>query len=160
MGKHENPQRPAPIYRPAEAAQLPTRFPLPGPIKQNYKQAVTEGGKEPDQAATVADKEDLGDVIRAITDMSNELWEEFFNIPGLAEDSGRVDPEKFDGATRYAFVSAGNALDYAIRLVKEKGSAARIRKLRKELADEMRAAGMTGDPDGESPPPAAPGQVE
>ena len=51
-------------------------------------------------------------------------------------------PESFDASTRLAFVSAGNALDYAKRLVEEKGRAARIRKLKHDLSVEMKAAGM------------------
>jgi hypothetical protein len=130
MAKHENPQQPPQIYYP------------PGHPKHT-------DGKQPDAAATVAE-EDLGDVIRAIEGLAAELSEEFFTVPDIAEDSGRVDAEKFDAATRLAFVSCGNALDYAIRLVREKGRALRIKKLRKELSEEMRAAGLTGDPtDGE-----------
>jgi hypothetical protein len=141
MGKHENPQRPAEVFK-------PQGFPLP---IVKHGPAVTTGGKEPDQAATIEDKEDLGDVIRAIDNLANELHDAFFAVPDVAENGGRVDPEKFDAATRLAFVSCGNALDYAIRLVTEKGRGLRIRKLRKELSEEMRAAGLTGDPaDGES----------
>lgn len=135
MAQHENPQRPPEPYYPAG------------------KPKHIKGGKGPDQAETVADKEDLGDVIRAIGDMAGELHEVFFAVPDVADDTGRVDPESFEAAIRHAFLSAGNALDYAIRLVAEKGRAARIKKLRRELAEEMRAAGMTGDPDGESPLP-------
>lgn len=138
MGKHEHPQEPAEPYVPQQG------FPLP----------IVKGGKKSDQEATVADKEDLGDVIRAVADMANELWEEFFNIPTVADANGFADPEKFDAATRLAFVGCGNALDYAIRLVKEKGRSERIRKLRRELSKEMRAAGLEGDPAfGESPSP-------
>jgi hypothetical protein len=146
MAKHENPQRVPQTYYPAGHPKHAPRPPSPAEV-ENAAKAASEN---PNKAAP-APKEDLGDVIRAIGDMANELHEEFFNIPNLADGTGVVEPEKFDAATRYAFVSCGNALDYAIRLVKEKGSAARIRKLRKELADEMRAAGMSGDPDGESP---------
>jgi hypothetical protein len=136
MGKHENPQKPAEPY-------VPQGFPLPI-VKQHYK--PEKGGKEPDQAATVTDKEDLGDVIRAIDDLANELHDQFFAVPDVCDNGGRVDPEKFDAATRQAFITAGNGLDYAIRLVTEKGRDLRIKKLRKELSEEMRAAGLTGDP--------------
>jgi hypothetical protein len=130
MGKHEHPQAPAEPY-------VPQGFPLP----------IMKGGKEPDQAETVADKEDLGDVIRALADLANELHDQFFAVPDVYEASTmRVPPERFDAATRQAFVTAGNGLDYALRLVVEKGRDLRIKKLRKELSEEMRAAGLTGDP--------------
>ena len=150
MARHEQPQRPAQVYYPPGHPK--NRGAIPRPPIQNTA-APMPGGKEPDQAATVADKEDLGDMIRAIDELANTLHDEFFNIPGLTDDNAAVDPESFNAATRLAFVSAGNALDYAIRLVKEKGSAARIKKLRVELAREMQAAGLVGDPaeDGESP---------
>lgn len=137
MKKHEHPQAPAEPFTP---------IPLFGGIP------ALAGGKRPDQAATVADSDDLTDVIHALVRLAEQLLDSFLNIPGIMEDDGKIKPEKFDAATRLAFVSAGNALDYAKRLVDEKGSAARILKLRKELAEEMQAAGLTGDPaDGESP---------
>lgn len=136
MAKHENPQRPAEIfYPPGHPRHKP---PTPRDVENAAK-------------ATVAEREDLGDIIRALVDLANELHTEFFNVPGAADDGGFVDPKNFDAATRLAFVSCGNALDYAIRLVSEKGRAERILRLRRELAEEMRAAGLTGDPlDGES----------
>lgn len=136
MAKHENPQRPAEIYYPPGHPKH--KPPTPRQVEDAAKASVEE--------------EDLGDVIRAIVDLANELHDEFFNVPEVADDTARVDPKKFDAATRLAFVSCGNALDYGIRLVREKGRAERIRRLRRELAEEMRAAGLTGDPaDGESP---------
>lgn len=144
MAKHENPQRPPEVFYPA------------GHPKHRPQAGERVNQEAPADAAPAP--EDLGDVIRAIGDLSAELHGEFFNIPGLAEPGGRVDPEKFDGATRYAFVACGNALDYAIRLVKERGSSERIMKLRRELAEEMRAAGITGDP-GVAPMTPAPPQV-
>lgn len=145
MAKHENPQRPAEIFYPPGHPKHRPQTPPPG-IKPPTQVEQTAASAQTETAP-----EDLGDVIRAIGDMAAELHEAFFAVPDVAEPSGRVDPEKFDGATRYAFVACGNALDYAIRLVSEQGRALRIKKLRRELADEMRAAGITGDPaDGES----------
>lgn len=127
--QHEHPQAPAEVY-------------YPKPMM---------GGKPPDQMSTVDDG-DLGDVMRAILKLANDLHDEFFAVPSLVDDQGKVDAKKLDAATRLAFVSCGNALDYAKRLISERGHHERIRKLRTELAEEMRAVGMTGDPmDGESP---------
>jgi hypothetical protein len=163
MAKHENPQAPAKVFRPQglfpsapgqHRVRTPTMPPNvraklhTGPPGEQVTAEHVSAEANPNQ--TAAEPEDLGDVIRAIEDMAGELFTEFFAVPDVAEPSGRVDPEKFDAATRYAFVAVGNALDYAIRLVSEKGRALRIKKLRRELSDEMRAAGITGDPDGES----------
>lgn len=91
--------------------------------------------------------EDLGEVISAIVTMADTLKNAVANIPDIYEmGSFRIPPEKFDASTRLAFVGAGNALDYAIRLVEDRGRTARIKKLRRQLSDEMRAAGLTGDP--------------
>lgn len=149
MSRHENPQRQAQVYYP-EGHPRHQAPPTPPPgVKPPTPAQVENAAKQ-----ASAPKEDLGDVIRGIGDLSGELHTQFFAIPNIADGQGRIDPEKFDTATRYALVSAGNALDYAIRLISERGSFERITELRHQLAQEMRAAGMTGDPqDGESPMP-------
>jgi hypothetical protein len=143
MGLHEQPQRAAEVY-------YPQGHPL-------HKQPTPPAG-EVKQPASRASAPDLGDIIRGIHDLAAELSGEFFAVPDISdEETGRVDPEKFDASTQQAFIACGNALDYAIRLVRERGSSARIMKLRKQLAEEMRAAGLTGDPlDGESPQDVGP----
>lgn len=157
MAKHEHPQQPAPVFYPAghpksasvgQAPKPPT--PAPSQVENTAPQASVQ---------SPSGAQDLGEIIRGIQDLAQELADAFFAVPGITDNQMRVDPEKFDTATRYAFVACGNALDYAIRLVTEKGRALRILKLRRELADEMRAAGITGDPTGESPMGKPPEQV-
>jgi hypothetical protein len=139
MAAHENPQRPAKVFYPA------------GHPKHEQQRVNPE---PPTGSAS-----DLGDVIRGIGELASELHEVFFSVPDIADSAGRVDPERFDAATQQAFIACGNALDYAVRLVSEKRSKLRMIQLRKELAEEMRALGMTGEPLGEPPSPPAPPQV-
>lgn len=136
MPSHENPQRPAEVYYPA------------GHPKHRA---------HPERPQ--ASEPDLGDIIRGIGELAGELHQVFFSVPDVTEESGRVDPEKFDASTQQAFIACGNALDYAVRLVSEKRGKLRVMQLRKELSEEMRALGMTGDPYGESPTPPPPDQV-
>lgn len=147
MARHEQPQRPAPVYYP------------PGHPKYRAHPEQPTPPAEVNQEAS-ARLPDLGDLIRGIGELASELHQVFFSVPDVADESGRVDPEKFDAATQQAFITAGNTLDYAVRLVSEKRGHKRILQLRKELAEEMRALGLTGDPlDGESPMPRPAEQV-
>jgi hypothetical protein len=151
-----NPQRPAQVFYPAghpkhraqerQHPEQPTPTTAHGEVKQSASPAS-------------APLPDLGDLIRGIGELASELHQVFFAIPDVADESGRVDPEKFDASMQQAFISCGNALDYAVRLVAEKRGHKRILQLRKELAEEMRALGMTGDPLGEPSSPPAPPQV-
>ena len=65
---------------------------------------------------------------------------------GTTDFDGVILPEKFDLPTRLAIIHAGNAIDYAVRRVEDIGRERRIHKLRSDLASEMRAAGLEGDP--------------
>ena len=149
-----NPQRPAEVFYPAghpKHAQKRVHPEQPTP---------PSAGGEVKQSASPASAPDLGDVIRGITELASELSEVFFSIPDLYEEGTfRVPPERFDASMQQAFITAGNALDHAVRLVAEKRGMARVMLLRKELSEEMRALGMTGDPLGASPTPPAPPQV-
>jgi hypothetical protein len=148
MARHENPQRPAEIYYP------------PGHPKHRPPDQPTPSAGEVKQSASQASAPDLGDIIRGIGELASELHALFFSVPDVADSTGRVDPEKFDAATQQAFITCGNTLDYAVRLVSEKRGKLRVMQLRKELAEEMRALGLTGDPlDGESPLPPRPPAV-
>lgn len=118
------------------------------------KHEAAEAGPPPKKVFTVhkdgtgtvdAEGEDLMEVIQAIVKMAINLETTVKSVPDVFVNN-KIPPEKFDASTRLAFVAAGNALDYAIRLVEELGRTGRIRKLRRQLAEEMRAAGLTGDP--------------
>lgn len=151
MARHEHPQRQAEVfYPPGHPKHQPRQHPeqpTPGEVKQPASQAS-------------APEPDAGDIIRGIGELAGELHEVFFSVPGITDSTGRVDPDKLDANMMQAFVTAGNTLDYAVRLVSEKRGYARVRLLRKELAEEMRALGLTGDPlGGESPMPQPPQQV-
>jgi hypothetical protein len=121
-----------------------------------HEAAEGESGPPKDKVYTVGkdgtgqiteEGDDLDEVIEAIVTMANRLHASVHEIPDVyAPGTRRIPPERFDAATRLAFVSAGNALDYAYRLVDEIGRTARIRKLRRELSEEMKAAGLVGDP--------------
>jgi hypothetical protein len=153
MARHEHPQASAPIFYPA-GHPLHNKQPTPAPASDGVKQSAQQASVNTSSGA-----QDLGEVVRGIVDLAAELSEAFYAVPDVTREDFTVDPEKFDTATRYALVACGNALDYAIRLFTEKGRGMRIIKLRKELAEEMRAAGMTGDPFGEPPGPQTPEQV-
>lgn len=151
---YENPQRPAQVFypqgHPKHAQQQRVHPEQPTPPAGEVEQPASQASALPD----------LGDVIRGIVELADELRQVFFTIPGVADETGRVDPQKFDASMQQAFITAGNALDHAVRLVSEKRGWLRVAELRKELSDEMRSLGITGDPiNGESPMPPDTPQV-
>jgi hypothetical protein len=99
--------------------------------------------------------QDILEVLDALIVMATDLRAAAEGIPGYAkyltapegEPSRAIIPaEKFDASTRLAFVTAGNALDYALRLIEDIGRRERINDYRAKLAAEMRRAGLEGDP--------------
>lgn len=108
----------------------------------------TGQGELIDEADLRSEGENFGEVVDAIVSMASRLHDAVHAIPNIMDKgSFRIGPEKFDASTRLAFVNAGNALDYAYRLIEDKRIDAVIKKLRRELAEAMRVAGLTGDPD-------------
>lgn len=106
----------------------------------------------PTEATTPArDAGDLTVLVMAVQQMADDLCKAVDAVPDATKD-GKLTAEAFDLSTRLAIVHAGNAIDYAVRRVQDIGRERRIMKLRRELAHEMKAAGLEGDPrDGATP---------
>jgi hypothetical protein len=111
-----------------------------------------QGRLESPTAATSPDVDNLdnlgGDLmplIMGVQQLCDDLIKAVDGIPDVKQD-GVIQPEKLDLSTRLAIIHAGNAIDYAVRRVEDIGRERRILKLRSELAHEMRAGGLQGDP--------------
>jgi hypothetical protein len=98
---------------------------------------------DPDDLANVGG--DLIPLLMGVQQLAEDLWKAVDAVPDLKQD-GVIQPEKFDLSTRLAIIHAGTAVDYAVRRVEDIGRERRIMKLRSELAYEMKAAGLEGDP--------------
>lgn len=105
-----------------------------------------EGHLEKPGAPTEVPEGDLRPLLDGIEKMSTQLRQTVDSMPEARTEDFRIPAEILDTSTRLALVHAGNAIDYALRRVEDISRTARITRLRSELAHEMKAAGLEGDP--------------
>lgn len=98
-----------------------------------------DGSGEMVNAEERAKENDLGVVIDHIVGMAMDLLTVFQAIPDRSDDM-------FNASVRQAYLNAGNALDYAFRVTDEIRGNANAFRLRRELAEEMKHLGLSGDP--------------
>lgn len=145
MARHEVPELPESLRRKLEQGEANRvyRVDSSGQGRLETPTEVTTPGSDVDG--------DLIPLLMGVQRMADDLCKAVDNVPDLKND-GVIAPDKFDLSTRLAIVHAGNAIDYAVRRVEDIGRERRIMKLRSELAHEMKAAGLEGDPrDGMTP---------